>query len=107
MVEILNLLWHGGKSMSQLVAPLERYAKTPEINFQVEDKEGKMKALAERYKDAHIDYLDGITIEYPTWWCNVRPSNTEPYLRLVLEASTREEMEQRRAELVAQLGEPV
>ncbi|MCB1057365.1 MAG: phosphomannomutase/phosphoglucomutase [Acidobacteria bacterium] len=107
VVEILNLLWHGGKSMSQLVAPLERYAKTPEINFQVEDKEGKMKALAERYKDAHIDYLDGITIEYPTWWCNVRPSNTEPYLRLVLEASTREEMEQRRAELVAQLGEPV
>lgn len=107
VVEILNLLWHGGKSMSQLVAPLERYAKTPEINFQVEDKEGKMAALAERYADASIDYLDGITIEYPTWWCNVRPSNTEPYLRLVLEAATQEEMEQRRNELVAQLGQPV
>lgn len=107
VVEILNLLWESGKSMSQLVEPLERYSKSPEINFQVEDKAGKMAALAERYSDAEIDRLDGITINYPTWWCNVRPSNTEPYLRLVLEAETEEEMEARKAELVAQLGEPV
>jgi len=107
MVEIINLLWKSGKSLSQLVAPLERYHKTPEINFQVEDKQGKMDALAERYADAEIDYLDGITIQYPDWWCNVRPSNTEPYLRLVLEAETAEGMEKRQAELIEQLGTPV
>ncbi|MCB1037698.1 MAG: phosphomannomutase/phosphoglucomutase, partial [Acidobacteria bacterium] len=106
VVEILNLLWHSGRSMSQLVAPLLRYSKTPEINFQVEDKEGKMEALAKRYADAEIDYLDGITIQYPDWWCNVRPSNTEPYLRLVLEAATAEEMQRRRDELISQLGQP-
>lgn len=107
VVEILNVLWHTGEPLSALVAPLLRYSKTPEINFQVEDKQGKMDALAERYSDAEIDYLDGITIQYPDWWCNVRPSNTEPYLRLVLEAATGAEMERRRDELIAQLGQPV
>ena len=107
VVEMLNLLWKEGKPLSALVAPLARYAKTPEINFEVEDKEGTIRELARRYADAEIDYLDGITIRYPTWWANVRPSNTEPLLRLVLEADTREEMEARRAELMALLGEPV
>lgn len=103
---MLNLLWKTGKSFSELVAPLERYAKSPEINFEVEDKAGKMAELAERYSDTEISYLDGITLEYPTWWANVRPSNTEPYLRLVLEAETEEELARRREELVGMLGEP-
>ncbi len=104
--EILNLLWKEGKPMSALVAPLERYAKSPEINFEVEDKQGKIAALAAKYADAEIDYLDGITLAYPTWWANVRPSNTEPYLRLVLEAATEEELAHRREELISLLGEP-
>ena len=103
---MLNLLWKTGKSFSELVAPLERYAKSPEINFEVEDKAGKIAELAERYKDAEINYLDGITLEYPSWWANVRPSNTEPYLRLVLEAETEEELDRRREELFGILGEP-
>jgi phosphomannomutase len=107
VVEVLNLLWKEGRPLSALVAPLARYAKTPETNFEVEDKDGMIRELARRYADAEIDYLDGITIRYPTWWANVRPSNTEPLLRLVLEADTREEMERRREELVALLGEPV
>jgi phosphomannomutase len=107
VVEVLNLLRATGKPLSELVRPLQRYAKSPEINFQVEDKEGKIRELAERYQDAEIDYLDGITFQYPTWWGNVRPSNTEPYLRLVLEASTPEELARRRAEIQALLGEPV
>ncbi|HYN19785.1 MAG TPA: phosphomannomutase/phosphoglucomutase [Thermoanaerobaculia bacterium] len=106
VVEILNLLRATGKPLSALVQPLRRYAKSPEINFEVEDKQGKMDELARRYADAQIDYLDGITFEYPTWWANVRPSNTEPYLRLVLEASTPEELERRKSELVGMLGEP-
>ncbi len=106
VVEILNLLRSSGKPLSALVQPLRRYAKSPEINFEVEDKQGKIEELARRYGDAEIDYLDGITFQYPTWWGNVRPSNTEPFLRLVLEASTPEELEQRQKELFEILGEP-
>ncbi len=107
VIEILNLLWETGRPLSAVVAPLARYAKTPEINFMVADKQGKIEELARRYADAEIDYLDGITLQYPSWWANVRPSNTEPYLRLVLEAATAEELEARRRELVALLGQPV
>jgi|SRR6185369_6682060 len=106
VIEDLNLLRETGKPMSELVQPLRRYAKSPEINFEVEDKQGKIDELARRYSDAQIDYLDGITFQYPTWWANVRPSNTEPFLRLVLEASTQEELDSRRGELIALLGHP-
>ncbi len=106
VVEVLNLMRSSGKTLSALVAPLRRYAKSPEINFEVEDKQGKMDELARRYSDAQIDYLDGITFSYPDWWANVRPSNTEPFLRLVLEAQTPEELERREKELIEILGEP-
>jgi phosphomannomutase len=107
VIEILNLLWHSGKPMSQLVAPLHRYAKSPEINFEVEDKEGMMRALASRYSNGEIDHLDGVTVQYADWWFNVRPSNTEPLLRLVLEAKTPEDLDKRERELIGQLGKPV
>jgi len=107
VVEVLNLLWKRGESLSQAVAPLKRYAKSPEINFQVEDKQGRMEELAERFSDGEIDYLDGITVQFEDWWFNVRPSNTEPYLRLVLEARSEDELARRREELVGLLGEPV
>ena len=107
VIEVLNLLWSHGKSLSQLVEPLHRYAKSPEINFEVEDKAGKMEELATRYADGSSDRLDGITVEYPDWWFNVRPSNTEPFLRLVLEAATPELLAERRAELEGILGTPV
>ena len=106
VVEVLNLMRSSGKPLSALVAPLRRYAKSPEINFEVEDKQGKMDELARRYSDAQIDYLDGITFNYPDWWANVRPSNTEPFLRLVLEAKTPAELKSRQEELIAILGEP-
>lgn len=106
MVEVLNLRRQTDEPLSALVAPLARYAKSPEINFVVEDKAGKIEQLAKRYADARIDHLDGITIDYPDWWANVRPSNTEPYLRLVLEAKTADELARRRAELTTMLGKP-
>jgi phosphomannomutase len=107
VVEILNLLWHSGKPMSEIVAPLERYAKSPETNFEVEDKAGKMKELAAAYADGRVDWLDGITVQYDDWWFNVRPSNTEPLLRLVCEAHTEADLERRMAELVGRIGTPV
>jgi len=106
VIEVLNLLRSTGKPLSELVQPLRRYAKSPEINFVVEDKQGKIDELARRYSDAQIDYLDGITISYPSWWANVRPSNTEPYLRLVLEASNEDDLEQKKQELFGILGTP-
>jgi phosphomannomutase len=106
VVEVLNLMRQKRQLLSELIAPLQRYYKTPEINFEVEDKQGKMDELAQRYSDAEIDYLDGITISYPDWWANVRPSNTEPFLRLVMEAKTTKELETRKAEIFGILGHP-
>jgi phosphomannomutase len=88
------------------VRPLKRYAKSPETNFVVEDKESKMREIEQRFQDAEIDWLDGITVQYPDWWFNVRPSNTEPYLRLVMEAKDEESLKQHMGELVPLLGEP-
>ena len=107
VVEILNLLWHSGKPLSALVAPLARYAKSPETNFEVDDKVGMMKQLEAAYADGRIDWLDGITVQFDDWWFNVRPSNTEPLLRLVVEARTPEELERRFDELVGRIGRPV
>ena len=106
VVEVLNLLWRGDKTLSEHIEPLLRYAKSLEINFEVEDKAGKIAELAEKYSDGQIDYLDGITVAYPDWWFNVRPSNTEPYLRLVLEASSDGDLDDRRNELQSILGTP-
>jgi phosphomannomutase len=107
VIEILNLLWHSGRRMSEVVAPLRRYAKSPETNFEVEDKAAKMKELEAVYADGRVDWLDGITVEYDDWWFNVRPSNTEPLLRLVCEARTPELLAARMGELVARIGHPV
>ena len=106
VVEVLNLLREKRETMSALSAPLLRYAKSPEINFEVEDKQAKMDELGRRYSDGRIDYLDGITIQYDNWWFNVRPSNTEPFLRLVLEAKDQDDLARRRDELIAILGTP-
>lgn len=99
---ILEMLSKKGVKMSDLLKPLEeKYFISGEINSRVADPLGRMQALLNRYNDAKIETLDGISITYPTWHFNVRPSNTEPLLRLNLEAKTREEMEQRRDEVVA------
>ncbi len=109
VIAVLNLIRRSGKSLSEITAPLRRYAKSSEINFEVEDKDAAMAALVERYAEAQggtLDRLDGIRIDFDDWWFNVRPSNTEPLLRLVLEASTPEQLAARQSELTAQLGEP-
>lgn len=106
VVEVLNVLRERGRSLAELLAPLRRYAATGEINFHVDDKEGMIRRLAEEFKDGKIDTIDGISVEFADWWFNVRPSNTEPLLRLVLEARTPQLREQAKAKLLAILGEP-
>jgi phosphomannomutase len=107
VVHILDELRERGQRLSELVAPLFRYSATGEINFKVADKAAMIQRLAEIFADGEIDYLDGITVQYTDWWFNVRPSNTEPLLRLVLEARTPELMEDKKARLLAILGDPV
>jgi phosphomannomutase len=97
---VLNLLSASGKKMSQLVGPLRKYAASGEINSQVEEKEEKMKELAEIYKDGKVSWLDGVRIDFDDWWFNVRASNTEPLLRLNLEAKTTQLMENKRDEVL-------
>jgi phosphomannomutase len=104
---MLTILSAQDKPLSELVKPLHRYAQSGEINFRVEDKDGKIRELAEAYKkNGKIDYLDGITIDFGDWWFNVRKSNTEPLLRLNLEAPTPEMMHEKFEELKKMLGDP-
>jgi phosphomannomutase len=99
---ILELLSVEGKKMSELLEPLRsRYFISGEINSEVEDQEGKMKEIDERYWDARVSMLDGISVDYDDWHFNVRPSNTEPLLRLNLESLvSREHMEEKRDEVL-------
>lgn len=113
LVSTLNLISKGGPSLSERAADLRRYHATGEINFRVEDKEGAIERLAREFADGRQDRLDGITVEYGDlgdpdwWWFNVRASNTEPLLRLNLEAATAELRDRGRERLVALLGKPL
>ena len=100
-VVILELLCTSGKTMSEVRAPFERYAASGEINTEVDDQQAVMERVAAAYTDAQQDTLDGLTIDSGDWWFNLRPSNTEPLLRLNLEAPTREECDARVAEVRA------
>jgi phosphomannomutase len=88
-----SLLSDEGSSFSRLVAPLRRYHASGEINFEVADKDAAIDKIAADFSDGHIYYLDGISVKYPDWHFNVRKSNTEPLLRLTLEARTRENLD--------------
>jgi phosphomannomutase len=103
---LLSVVSHQVGEVSTLIAPLKRYAQSGELNFQIEDKDGKIREIAEAYKKGKIDYLDGITIDLGDWWFNVRKSNTEPMLRLNLEAQSPEMLDEKLRELKKYLGEP-
>jgi phosphomannomutase len=96
----LELLSEGDKPLSQLVSSIDHYFRSGEINSRVEDVPRKLEEIQSHYKDAKIDHLDGITVEFPDWWFNVRPSNTEPLLRLNLEANTKDLLEQKKSEVL-------
>jgi len=100
-VVALGELSSSGGSLSELLAPYRTYWDSGEINSTVADQAGKTEELARMFADAKLDRLDGLTIEYEDWWCNVRPSNTEPLLRLNVEARTKELLDDRTAGLLA------
>lgn len=102
MVVILKLLQELSEKktkLSEYIKPLKKYFHSGEINFKVQDKASVLIRLKEKYHDAQINDLDGLTFTYPDFWFNVRPSNTESLLRLNLEARNREMMEEKAAEV--------
>ena len=107
LVHVLNIVSEAQKPASELIKPLRRYYSSGEINFKVDDKQTKMAELAKKYSDGQIDYLDGVTVLYKDWWFNCRPSNTEPLLRLNIEAKKKKLLGEKLAEIEKQLGKPV
>lgn len=100
VLKFLLYISQQNKPLSDIVNPFKRYFHSGELNFEVEDKEGKMAEIEKRYTDGKISHLDGITVEYPAYWFNVRPSNTESLLRFALEAKTKAIMEKKRDEII-------
>ncbi len=100
LVMLTNLLCKKNCALHELVDPLRKYASSGEVNSKVADVKPILDTLRRRYADGHLFELDGVSCEYPDWWFNVRASNTEPLLRLIVEADTPSLMEAKRDELL-------
>jgi len=107
LVHLLNVVNERDEPVSELVAPLRRYAGSGEVSFRVEDQGARIEELTRRYGDGQIDHLDGVTVGFKEWWFNCRPSTTEPLLRLNIEARTQGMLDEKLAEISEQLGQPV
>ena len=100
MLKLANLLCKTGKKVGELVAPLKRYSSSGEINSKVADTASVLANIKARYTDGESYELDGFSVEYPDWHFNVRASNTEPLLRLIVEARDEKLMAAKRDELL-------
>jgi phosphomannomutase len=98
---VLEQLSVSDRPLSELRKPYERYASAGEVNTRVDDPAAVIEQVAAAYAGAHQDRLDGLTVDLGDWWFNLRPSNTEPLLRLNLEASDRERCDEHTAEVLA------
>ena len=105
LMQCLNVFSRANGPVSSVIAPIDRRSRSGEINSAVRDIPERLAALQAHYADAQIDFLDGITIQYPDWWMNVRASNTEPLIRLNVEGDTKELMERHRDEALAIIRE--
>ena len=99
ILNVVSALKKEGRTLSSLIAEIEKYENSGEINFRLEDKAGAMEAVREMFcaqekPTAFMDF-DGYRVEFPQWWFNIRPSNTEPYLRFICEASSRELLDEK------------
>ena len=95
----LEIISQENKPLSQIVKEYKIYHKIHKPSIEVKDKEEVIKLLKKKYKNGKIDLLDGLTIEFKDWWFNLRPSNTEPVVRLTVEAKTKELLNEKLAEL--------
>jgi phosphomannomutase len=107
VVHILNIVSGANLPVSKLIEPLRRYYSSGEMNFKVDDKIQKMNELEKKYRTGQTDHLDGVTVRFKEWWFNCRPSNTEPLLRLNLEAKTKDLLDEKLKEITDVLGTAV
>jgi phosphomannomutase len=105
MIQMLNLLSWKDVPLSHLIQPLKKYCSTGEINMRVENREAVFSALEAKYHDSREDHLDGLTVEYDSWWFNLRASNTEPLMRLNLEAKDSKILEEKKQEVLKFIGD--
>lgn len=98
---VLELLSSEGVSVSQAVKPIDRYFRSGEINIEARDMPAVLRVLEQHFADGEIDHLDGLTVNYPDWWFNARPSNTQPLLRINVEATTPELLREKTDEVLA------
>ncbi len=108
-LRVFSQMKERGVSVSQLIARIKRYANSGEINFTIEEKKAAMEAvkaacIAQETPETVLDF-DGYRVEFADWWFNIRPSNTEPYLRLIMEARTEDLLKEKRA-FIGQILEP-
>lgn len=101
LVKLANLVDRSDQTLAEIVKPLKKYFQSGEINSKVADVPAILKKIRDKYSDGHMFELDGISVEYSDWWFNVRASNTEPLLRLIVEAKDRATMEEKRDRLLA------
>jgi phosphomannomutase len=101
---VMDQMSKSGLPLSELLAPLRRYASSGEINLEVRDKADAIERVASVFADGRQDRLDGLTVEYDYWWFNVRASNTEPLLRVNVEARTEAELTEETTRVLAAIG---
>lgn len=100
----LQTISEDGRSLSQIIKDYTLYARGDEINLKVDDLAAKLDKIRAHYKNNIKDELDGITVEFPDYWFNVRASNTEPLLRITVEAGNQEELRRRQEEVMRVIG---
>ena len=105
MIQMFNFLSLKMTPLSRVITTLRKYYSTGEINMKVSEKDAVFSALKAHYKDAKKDHLDGLTIEYDVWWFNLRASNTEPVMRLNLEADNESTMREKKEEVLGIIGD--
>jgi len=101
----LEAISEANQPLSAVIAPLDHRFRSGEVNSEIEDAAAVMASIEEHFRaeGAEIDHLDGVTVSFPTWWFNVRASNTQPLLRLNVEADDRQTLEQKTAEVLAMI----
>ncbi|MDP6479908.1 MAG: phosphomannomutase/phosphoglucomutase [Phycisphaerales bacterium] len=104
---VCSAVTEDGRPLSEIITAARRYCQSGEINFEVDDKAAAMERLVAAFPDAEVLRLDGVTVDLGNWWCNVRPSNTEPLLRLNLEAANEQEVSEHLSDVAPLLGTQV
>jgi phosphomannomutase len=105
LLNALELVSEEEKPLSEVIAPLDHRFRSGEINSEVQDADAVMRAIEDHYRaqGGEVDHLDGVTVNFPDWWFNVRPSNTQPLLRLNVEADDAQTLEAKTAEVLAMI----